>query len=144
MLPLVVTTGAVFRAPLLLTPAEVPVAAAGVAVLMTVGVLVTTVGVVTVGVSGIKTLDSVGCIKPADCTVLVVPVAVTPVLGFAVLVDAVFDTPVVVSAAVFTPELVPAWPRRGLSRQCACASDLLHAHAVEQTLHVTSCTHPSV
>lgn len=141
MLPRVVTAGAALRAPVL-------PAAAGVAVLMTVGVLVTAVGVVTVGVfttgvSGSKPLDSVGCIKPADCTLLVVPVAVPPVLGSPVLAGAVF-APVLVLAAVFPPELEPAWPREALGRLCACTSHMLYAQACQQTPHISSCTCPGV
>ncbi len=140
MLPRLVTTGVVLRAPVLATTA-------GVAVLVTAGVLVTAVGVVTTAVvtpdvCGSKTLESVGCIKPAVCALLLVPVAVPPALGVSVSVDAVFDTPVLVFAGVSPP--VPAWPREALARRNACTGDLLHAQASDQTQHATSCACPSV
>lgn len=118
--PRVVLTGAAFRFVVNPPPVEVPVATAGVVVtVIAAGVVVIVVGVVTVGVvttgcscSGSKTLDSVGFIKPVDCTALVVLVVLSAALGVAMLLGAEPVAPVLVLVALLPPVPAPAWPRK--------------------------------
>ena len=98
----VVTPVAAPAAGVVVTTEGVVVVTAGVVVAATTGVV--TIGVLTTGCSGSRPFESTGCIKPADCAVVAVPVPA--VLGVPVLTDAEVDPPVLV--LVVPPLLVPA------------------------------------
>lgn len=112
--------------------------AVGAVVLVTVGVLITAVGVVTVGVLTVgvcsnSPLESVGCIKPPSRAVVdvLLAVAAPPLLEFPALVDAVLDAPVSVLAAVVPSVPVPAWANGAHHRPYACVGDMHDAHAFQ-------------